>query len=361
MGGGSSKSTTNTVATPWKEQQPYLTDVFRQAQSMYQGGQMAPAYYTGNTIAGQSPYTRNAYNAVSGQAVGGDNSYRSMANSLNTANSVMQNAISGNRGLSSLNAVGNTNSGNRALTNLLGTSGAGINAGNAGLSVLNQMAKADNPYIDQLYQRANNQAQASLDSNFNRAGRYGSGAHEAAAADAANNLANQMYSALYDKRASAAAQASSAYNQGIGQGLDAQQAAGSLYNQGIGNNIAAMNDAANAYNAALGQQLSGAGTAQNLYNQRYTDAQWLSEIGANQENYNQALIDAAIDRWNYDQQRPLTALSNYNQLIQGTYGGTTTATGKGGYSGSALGSALGGAAAGASLLSGASNLLDYFK
>lgn len=359
MGGGG-RSTTNTVATPWSEQQPYLKDVFQQAQTMFQNGQMAPAYFTGNTIAGQSPYTKQAYNAVAGQAVGGDNAYGSMGNAFNAANSAMD-AVSGNRGLAQLEMIKNTNLGNTALQNLTGTTGAGINAGNLGLATLNRMARDDNPYIDKLYQRANNQAQASLDSNFNRAGRYGSGAHEAASADAANNLANQMYGQLYDKRANTAAQAASAYSQGIGQGLEAQQAAGSIYNTGWGNNIAARNDAANAYNAAIGQQLSGANTANTLYNQRYTDAQWLSDIGANQENYNQALIDAAIDRWNYDQQRPLTALSNYNQLIQGTYGGTTTATGKGGYTGSALGSALGGAAAGASLLSGANSLLDYFK
>ena len=77
----------------------------------------------------------------------------------------------------------------------------------------------------------------------------------------------------------------------------------------------------------------------------------------------QAKIDAAIDKYNYNAQRPLTALSNYNQLIQGTYGGTTTSTGKSGYSGSALGSAIGGATAAAGLasaLGGQDGLLSYF-
>lgn len=326
MGKGGGSSTTNTVAEPWSGQQPYLTDVFQQSSSLYGSGDLAPAYYSGNTVASQSPYTTQAYNVVSGQANKGDNSYGSMGTALKTTNNVMNNGISGNTGLSNLNAVGDTN------------------AGNTGLQALNSMTTAVNPYSQTLLSQAIDQQTGQLNGNFSQAGRYGSGAHENAVADAATNLTNQFYSDAYDKQMQAATNASQAYN------------------TGTGNNIAAMNDAASAYNAGLGAQNTAASNAQNLYNQRYTDAQWLSDIGANQENYNQAKIDANIDRYNYNAQRPLTALSNYNQLIQGTYGGTTTSTGKSGYTGSALGSALGGASTAAGLYSSLSNsgLLDYF-
>ena len=133
-------------------------------------------------------------------------------------------------------------------------------------------------------------------------------------ADAANNLANQMYGSMWDKRASAA------------------QSAGQLYNQGIG------------------QQIMGAGQAQQLGNQAYTDSAALSEAGGVMDDYNQQLINANIDRWNYDQNKALQALSNYNQLIQGNYGGTSTSTGQvQNYGGSTLGNVAGGALTGAGI------------
>ena len=90
--------------------------------------------------------------------------------------------------------------------------------------------------------------------------------------------------------------------------------------------------------------------SQELANQAYKDAEMLSQAGANLDAYNQAKIDADIDRWNYDQQKALEALSRYNQLIQGTYGGTSTSTGKTEYAPSALGTAVGAGAVGVGML-----------
>lgn len=275
-GGGGGSTTTVQQADPWVGQQPYLKDVFQQAQSLYNAGGMAPNYYPGQTVANQSDWTKQAMQMQADRA---------------TAGSPLIDSAS--------NAVSNITSGN-ALAN------------NAGMNTLNELSQQDNPYVDELFSRANNQVQASMDSNFNRAGRYGSGAHEAAAADAANNLASQMYSSLWDKRA------------------DAAGTAGQLYNTGIG------------------QQVVAGQTGQQLANQAYTDAAALSEAGGMMDDYNQQLINAAIDKYNYEQQQPLTALSNYNQLIQGSYGGTTTSTAKQNTgSTSRLGNVLGGGLSGA--------------
>ena len=275
-GGGGGSTTTVQQADPWAGQQPYLKDVFQQAQNLYNAGGMAPNYYPGQTVANQSDWTKQAMQMQADRATAG-------SPLIDSASNAMSNITSGN-----------------ALAN------------NQGLNTLNELAQQDNPYTDELFNRANNQVQASLDSNFNRAGRYGSGAHEAAAADAANNLANQMYSGLWDKRADAAGTAGQLYNTGIGQQVVAGQA---------------------------GQQLA---------NQAYTDAAALSEAGGMMDDYNQQLINAAIDKYNYEQQQPLTALSNYNQLIQGSYGGTTTSTAKQNTgSTSRLGNVLGGGLSGA--------------
>ena len=440
MGGGGG-GTTTTKTEPWDEQKPFLIQSMQAASDLYNNGNLhnsalAPEYYPGQTVANQSAWTKQALqmqanaaknmskdknmkaanSAVQQVANGtalknntGLNTLTSLAQSapvtqqqvmnnqgMNTLNSIASQAAgAGNTGLSALNnyATQNFNAGNSALQNLYGYTGAGINAGNAGLAALNELSQNDNPYMDSLYQRANNQAQASLDSNFNRAGRYGSGAHEAAAADAANNLANEMYSNLYNQRINAANAASSSYLQGMNEGINAQNAAGQLYNQGLNMNISAANDAAGQYNSALsqlinaaqgsgnlynqgisnlinsygqqanaannaaqayntgqGQRVAAASAGQQLANQKYTDAAMLSEAGGVQDDYNQQKINADIERYNYNAQRPLQQLATWNQLINGSFGGTTNTTGQQASGGSRLGNALGGAAAGAGLV-----------
>lgn len=283
--GGGGSTTTVQKADPWAGQQPYLQDIFQQAQQLYNAGGMAPNYYPGQTVAGQSDWTKQALQMQANRAQSGSPLITNASNAMNNI-----------------------------------TTGQAL-AGNQGLNTLNQLAQEDNPYVDELYNRANSQVQANLDGNFNRAGRYGSGAHEAAAADAANNLAAQMYSSLWDKRA------------------DAAQSAGQLYNTGIG------------------QQVVAGQTGQQLANQAYTDAEALSQAGGMMDDYNQQLINANIDRYNYDQQKALLALQNYNNLIQGSYGGTTTTTGQQSSSGSTLGNVAGGALTGGGLayMLGASN------
>lgn len=278
MGGGKGGGSTTTVqkADPWEGQQPYLKEVFEEAQKLYHNGGMAPDYYPGQTVADQSEWTQNALQMQADRAQNGSSLIDNGSNAMNSI-----------------------------------TTGQAL-ANNQGLNTLNELSQEDNPYVDELFNRANSQAQASLEGNFNRAGRYGSGAHEAASADAANNLASEMYSALWDKRADAAAQA------------------GQLYNTGTG------------------QQVVAAQTGQQLANQAYTDAAALGEAGAVMDDYNQQKINADIDRYNYTQNQALQALQNYNNLIQGSYGGTTTGTGQQS-GGSALGNALGGALTGGSL------------
>lgn len=276
-GGGGGSTTTVQKADPWAGQQPYLQDIFQQAQQLYNSGGMAPNYYPGQTVADQSQWTQNALQMQADRAQNG-------SPLIDNASNAMNNITTG-----------------QALQN------------NQGLNVLNQLSQEDNPYVDELYNRANSQAQSAINGNFSSAGRYGSGAHAAASADAANNLANEMYSSLWDKRA------------------DAAQAAGQLYNTGIGQQVVA---------GQAGQQLA---------NQAYTDAAALGQAGAAMDDYNQQKINADIDRYNYNQQQALLALQNYNNLIQGSYGGTTTTTGQQSTGGSTFGNVLGGALSGGGL------------
>ncbi len=275
-GGGGSSTTTVQKADPWSGQQPYLQEIFKEAQKLYQNGGLAPDYYPGQTVADQSQWTQDALQMQADRAQNG-------SALIDNASDAMNNITTG-----------------------------GALANNQGLNTLNQLSQEDNPYVDELYNRANQQAQSAINGNFSAAGRYGSGAHAAASADAANNLASQMYSSLWDKRADAAA------------------SAGQLYNTGIG------------------QQVVAGQTGQSLANQAYTDAAALGQAGAAMDDYTQQKINADIDRYNYEQQQALLALQNYNNLIQGNYGGTTTSTGQQS-SGSTLGNVLGGALTGGSI------------
>lgn len=377
-GGGGGSNTTNTVAEPWKGQQPYLKDVFSQAQGLYNAGGLAPEYYSGNTVAGQSDWTTQANQMQADRALNGSASISTAQGAMDNITS--GNALAGNTGLNQLNALAGTNfnagnagldmtlnAGNAALNNsgltqMNALAGQDVNAGNAGLDVLNQMTSAVNPYSSALLNDAVGQAGAQIDSGFSSAGRYGSGAHENAKADSIADLTSQFYSDAYNKQMDAANAASQSYLSGAGLNsqnaqaagnlynsalqtqLGAGQAAGNLYNSGYGLQLDAAGQAGNLYDTGLNTQISGAGMSQELANQAYKDAEALSQAGANLDAYNQALIDAEIDRYNYNSQIPLTALSNYNQLIQGTYGGTSTSTGKQNYSPNALGTAVGGAA-----------------
>lgn len=289
MGGkGSNSNTTVQRSDPWEKQMPYLSGgrnefdtlvpgVFPEAAKLYKFGQLAPDYYKGNTVAPQSKWTTEALRMQADRALNGDAS-------ISTAKGALDNITSG-----------------KAL------------AGNTGLKALEKMTEAVNPYSSALLDDAIGQASADIDSGFSSAGRYGSGAHENARADAVADLTSQFYSDAYDKQLKAASEAGELYNTGTGQRVVASQA------------------------------------VQPLANQAYTDAAALSEAGGVMDDYKQALINADIDRYNYNAQQALTALSNYNALIQGSYGGTTTSTAKQDGSGSRLGNVVGGATTGASI------------
>ena len=129
-GGG---GTTTTKTEPWDGQKEYLTTAMQAANSLFQphitrdekgdvtgletvDNALAPAYYSGNTVAPQSAWTKQALQMQAQRALGG---------------SPLVDAAS------------------KGITNIVN---GGALANNAGLNVLNQMAQADNPYVDELYQ-----------------------------------------------------------------------------------------------------------------------------------------------------------------------------------------------------------------
>lgn len=385
--GSSGGSTTVQKADPWSGQQPYLKEVFAEAQRLYQGGQLAPGYYPGQTVAPQSDWTKQALQMQAERATQGSPSVESAQKAMDAVSSgqvqasnagvdflnhfTKADSLNQNAGYAALgNAAGQALSGNAGLAAMQALAAQDVNAGNTGLAALQQMTSAVNPYSAALYDDAAGQAAARIDSGFSSVGRYGSGAHENARADALGDIYSQMFSKAYDNQLVAAQSASQQYNAGMAQNAANAQAAGQLYNAALGTQLSAAQNMADIQqqdwaqklsaaqnagalqNSGVAQQISAAQVAQQLANQRYADAAALSEAGAAQDAYDQQRINAEIERWNHAQQSPLEALYNYNQLIQGNYGSTKTTTGQQNTASSVLGGAASGAALGTTLMPG---------
>ena len=141
-----------------------------------------------------------------------------------------------------------------------------------------------------------------------------------------------------------AAQQNGAYG-GIRQNLVTQQA-GQDYLNTIGD--ISQRTYFDAYNRNLGAQLQALGMAPQMAQLGTVPASLNAMVGQARQQYDQSLIDSAMQQWQMENQRPWDHLGRYLNLIQGNYGSNQTRTGPptqtGGFPGF-----LGGAATGAGL------------
>lgn len=136
--------------------------------------------------------------------------------------------------------------------------------------------------------------------------------------------------------------------QGIAEGLAARgtaEAAGqvtsNIYNQ--------------AYQSAQDNATRALALAPTVQSTGLTGPETAAGVGAAQRAYDQALLDQAVQAYQYNQNLPYEKLAAYQSLIAGGYGGTSTTDTSGASTSpwmSALGGALSGAATG-SLIPGA--------
>jgi len=82
------------------------------------------------------------------------------------------------------------------------------------------------------------------------------------------------------------------------------------------------------FTTARGQQIAASGMAPTLANQDYVDINQFGTAGQARDNQAQSLIDADVDRYNYNQNKDMDYISRYLAMLNGGYpGGTTTGTG----------------------------------
>ena len=136
----------------------------------------------------------------------------------------------------------------------------------------------NNPYLGAMADSIRAQVQPGIDSMFSSAGRYGSGAH---AGQVAEGIANQLAPQLFQN-----------------------------------------------YQQERQLQDRAAQMAPQFAAQDYQDINALLQAGQMRRNYAQSLIDADMERWNFEQNLPLQKLNAYSSLINGAPGELIASAGR---------------------------------
>lgn len=233
--GGSKDQKSTTKTEPWSGQQPYLKDLFAQAQGLYNQGPQQ--YYPGQTVAPFSPQTMLGMDMMTGRILGGSSQMDAFGNYLNRqlgqqnidpsimagygqqaaggigmGMNAMDAAAMGAAGMGQPNQmVGGAANALGGMTGYGGLGEAGQYAGSPTLGALpasqqyavNQMGTGaagnqqlagtaggqflgSNPYLDQMFATAsgrageafNEQTMPAIAAQFGGAGRTGSGIHQ---------------------------------------------------------------------------------------------------------------------------------------------------------------------------------------
>ena len=288
MGSKSDKTQTQ-EASPWGGQQPFLQDIFRQAQGQFQAGPQQ--YYPGQTVAPFSPQTQMGMDMTTQRAMGGDPSQQAFGNyltgALNQPNLNPYQIAQGYQGAAggipaAQQMLGETGAGAMGLPEAAQFAGGAVGPyaqqlqGMTGYGTLGEAGQffdqpsatpaalpgaaaqlgataggqylGSNPYLDQMYETGAGRIQEQfaedilpqIQGQFGAAGRTGSGAQALmqgrAAGDVAGELAGlygDIYAPAYEAERGRQEQATQQLGQlGLGAGelgLGQRQAAGNLY------------------------------------------------------------------------------------------------------------------------------------
>jgi hypothetical protein len=252
-----------------------------------------PEYYRGPTTVGFAPESEMALAATRQRALGG-------SPLVSGAQSLTGQAMAG--GLQNL-----------AMPYAQGLAG-GANLGES-IGMMRQTARGDflggSPGLSGAIERALDPVEERMQAMQSGAGRYGSGYGQKAAADAMGRVASDI---AYQDYASERA------NQ-----LAAQQNLASLQEAQYGSQLRGMGALGQLSAADIQRRLGAAAAAPGMAELDYADLAKLGAVGAAREGQSQAELQADIERFNMEQQQPLTSLANYMATVQGgTVGGQST-------------------------------------
>lgn len=311
---GASSSGTETVtqrSEPWAASQPYLRDIFGQAQGLYNQG---AEYYPGSTVVPFHGDTLQGMDALRQRFQGSPVGYDQAAGALTSAAGAGQLAP---------DLINQSTGANPFIS---GIQTAANRQNDAGADVLQQFAGGqNNPYLDATFNRAAEQVRDGTNAMFSKAGRYGSTANQDALSGSLGDLATQIYGGAYESDAArrfGAAEALGARQAGdINRGLAGQQMAAGLAEGQFGRQFGA----GQAFNQQ-GLQASALLPMLDQYGQ--SGARGLMELGGIRENMAGMELQDMMDRWNFMQNAGWDQLGRYNSVVQplASLGGTQTGT-----------------------------------
>ncbi len=403
MAKGAGAQTTTQVSDPWKGQQPYLSDIFQNAQSTFRSG-AGSEFFPGETSTPLSADTvagMDAIRAQAGQTPAG----------LPEAEGVAQQAMTGGQA-NRMDVINNAASGgmsNPMLAGLMRAARGVTTAGRgplmaaamgalpitAGATPLEASARGEylnsNPMLSQVIDQAAGKIRDNTAAVFAKGGRYGSQAHQATLEDSVGDMASRVladnYSQERGRQMQAATELGGRQASDIATRIGAATTQAGIQQNDLSRQGGLMGQLAGFGEQGLNRQLGAAGEA-NAYGLNQTaqglqatgllpmlrqlgqaGGQDLLGLGRISEDQADEEKQAELDRWNFEQQAPWDMLGRYSGIIGGlgNLGGTTTTTAPKAKSGGGASGALGGALTGAAMTAfmrwlgaGVGGLAGYF-
>ena len=311
--GGQSTPETQTVTNKTEVDpftQKWRQNVFGAAQGLFNQG--PPAYYPGQSVVPFSPWTQAGLDSMTTQANAG-------APNMNAANDASATALAGstvNPGLPTAMNFAQGNSGSIWGGQQIADTASGA---------------AMNPHLDGMFNAMAPRVQDAVNSNFEKAGRYGpNAAHTGALTRGLGDLASSIYAPAFEAERG---RQLSAANSMAGMQLTGADAASGMFNEGNSNALRAQ--------ALL----------PSLYQYGQMPAQSMLQVGAANEGLQGQYVSDAMTRYNYPYAAKQDALNQYAGIVNGLpdfSGSTSTSTGQPATNQgmSALGGAMAGAQAG---------------
>jgi hypothetical protein len=268
--------TSQATTEPWKEQVPYLTKAFDAAETLYMPGgkPTLPGYYSNPTVAGFDPYQTQSQESIVNYATGETPAaLQSAATVANLGQMAGQTPFSGQQRADLL--AGRVDRG-------AGTPYGDI-ANTYGQQFIDQVSKGLAEVRQGMVGGPNAPVQPG-------GGSRGDLSQERVIASGQQALAQNLAN-LYG----------GAYQTAQSQRFPMAQ-------------------------MELGQQAAGLGSYPSIMGAPMGMYQAIGDVGAQRRGMTQEAINQDMMRYNYEAQRPQTALQNYLASISGAYGGTSTAT-----------------------------------
>ena len=305
MSGGSKVQTTRTE--PWEQQKPYLERGFEFTEDLYRGGQLNPAYYPGQTVAGFTPAQKAAQDATLRYATDPQTNLF-----MGAAQSGLGGALdygAGAMGYGEGAAGALSQSQYAGMTPFTESQYGGLMAGDVNTDVFGPLADAyRNEAMGQLTGEVLPGIRQEIVRTQPGGGTRGDIVQANAVAAAQQQISDNLAKAQFD----AYGQAQNRRMQAAQMGMGAQQQAMGYGMQGAGATQAGLSQ----YPSILGAPLAMTGA--------------VGAVGGQQQAMDQQMLDAAKQKYAYDAQRSQLGLQNYMAGISGEYGGTSTGTGPGG-------------------------------